>query len=233
MTRRLWLVPAVCLGMAGFAYGQTANATISGKVTDQSGSMIPGANISATNVDTNVKRTTQSNSEGLYIIPNLIPGNYTLHAEFQGMKNVERSGIALRVGDRVSIDVAMEVGSQTEHITVTGEAPLLRVDDTQSGLVIDNRRISELPQYNRNALAFALLTPNVNNVTSENQGHNNDFRINGGRTAQAEYFVDGVPVTTGYLHDVPPSIPSMEAVGEFKVLTNGLSAEYGRLSGVR
>jgi hypothetical protein len=97
--------------------------------------------------------------------------------------------------------------------------------------VIDNRRISELPQYNRNALAFALITPNVNNVTSENASHDADFRINGGRTAQAEYFVDGVPVTTGYRHDVPPSVPSMEAVGEFKVLTNGLSAEYGRLSG--
>jgi outer membrane receptor protein involved in Fe transport len=147
------------------------------------------------------------------------------------MKRVEHGSIVLRVGDRVVIDLSMEVGSQTESVTVTGEAPLLRVEDVQSGLVIDNRRISELPQYNRNALAFALLTPNVNNVTSENQGHDNDFRINGGRTAQAEYFVNGVPVTTGYLHNVPPSIPSMEAVGEFKVLTNGLSAEYGRLSG--
>ncbi|MCC6862615.1 MAG: TonB-dependent receptor, partial [Bryobacterales bacterium] len=181
--------------------------------------------------DTNVVRTTQSNAEGLYTIPNLIPGNYTLTTQFQGMKNFERSGIALRVGDRVAIDIAMEVGAQTERITVTGEAPLLRVEDVQTGLVIDNRRISELPQYNRNALAFALLTPNVNTVTSEQQGHDNDFRINGGRTSQAEYFVDGVPVTTGYLHNVPPSIPSMEAVGEFKVLTNGLSAEYGRLSG--
>ena len=231
MAKRLGFVVVMCLCLAGLAYGQTANATISGKVTDSTGAVIPNATVSAKNDDTNVVRTTQSNSEGLYVIPNLIPGKYTLSAQFQGMKNVERSGIVLRVGDRVSIDVAMEVGSQTERVTVTGEAPLLRVEDVQAGLVIDNRRISELPQYNRNALAFALLTPNVNNVTSENQGHDADFRINGGRTAQAEYFVDGVPVTTGYLHNVSPSVPSMEAVGEFKVLTNGLSAEYGRLSG--
>ncbi|HWC00293.1 MAG TPA: TonB-dependent receptor, partial [Bryobacteraceae bacterium] len=199
-------------------------------MTDSSGSIIPGAKISAQNIDTNVTRSTQTNGEGLYTIPNLIPGSYTMTTEFSGMKNFERSGIVLRVGDHISIDVAMEVGSQSERVTVTGEAPLLRTEDVQSGLVIDNRRISELPQYNRNPLAFALLTPNVNG-TSEQQGHDTDFRINGGRTAQAEYFVDGVPVTTGYLHEVPPSVPGMEAVGEFKVLTNGLSAEYGRLSG--
>src|SRR4029078_11230723 len=69
------------------------------------------------------------------------------------------------------------------------------------------------------------------NGTSDQMTHDSDFRINGGRSDQAEYFIDGVPVTTGYLHNVPNSVPSMEAVGEFRVLTNGLSAEYGRLSG--
>ena len=221
----------VCLSLVPLACGQAGSATISGKVTDATGAVIPNATISARNNDTNVLRRTQSNAEGLYTIPNLIPGNYTLSVQFQGMKNVERPGIALRVGDRVAIDISMEVGSQTERVTVTGEAPLLRVEDVQAGLVIDNRRISELPQYNRNALAFALLTPNVNNVTSENEGHDADFRINGGRTAQAEYYIDGIPITTGYRHDIPPVVPSMEAVGEFKVVTNGLSAEYGRLSG--
>ena len=102
--------------------------------------------------------------------------------------------------------------------------------DAESGLVIDQKRIEELPEYDRNPLAFALLTPNVNG-TSEQMGYSNDFRINGGRTAEAEYFVDGIPVTTGYEHNVPPGVPGMEAVEEFKVITNGMSAEYGRLSG--
>ena len=97
-------------------------------------------------------------------------------------------------------------------------------------MVIDNRRIQQLPAYDRNALAFATLTANVNGTSSQ-EGHNTDFRINGGRSAQAEYFIDGIPVTTGYQHNVPTSVPSMEAVGEFNVVTNGLSAEYGRLSG--
>lgn len=231
MSERLCLVLAICLCLATAIYGQTGNATINGRVTDTTGAMIPNATVSVKNSETNVVRSAQSNAEGLYTIPNLIPGSYTITAQFAGMKNVEHSAIALSVGDRVSVDITMEVGAQTERVTVTAEAPLLRVDDVQSGLVIDTRRISELPQYNRNALAFALMTPNVNTVTSENQSHDSDFRINGGRTAQTEYFIDGVPVTTGYRHDIPASVPSMEAVGEFKVMTNGLSAEYGRLSG--
>ena len=216
--------------MAALAMAQSSNASISGRVKDATGAVIPGANISVKNSETNVARATTSNAEGIYIIANLIPGPYKLTADFQGFKSVEQGPFTLRVGDRVTLDLTMEIGAQAERITVSSEVPLLRTEDVQTGLVIDNRRIQELPQYNRNALAFATLTPNVNG-TSDVGNHDSDLRINGGRTAQMEYFIDGQPVTTGYRHDVPPSVPSMEAVGEFKVLTNGLSAEYGRLSG--
>ncbi|HLQ45309.1 MAG TPA: TonB-dependent receptor, partial [Planctomycetaceae bacterium] len=209
---------------------QTGQASLNGLVKDPTGGVIPGVVVSAVNQATNVSRSTISNNEGIYSLPGLLPGTYRLNATFAGFRTLNREGVELRVGDRISVDLVMEVGQQAEAVSVTGETPLLRVDDAQTGLVIDNRRIQELPQYNRNPLAFALLTPNVNG-TQEQAGHDTDLRINGGRTAQAEYFVDGVPVTTGYAHDIPPSVPSMEAIGEFKVLTNGLSAEYGRLSG--
>lgn len=215
---------------AACAFAQSSNASLSGQIQDGSGGIIPGASVSAQNIDTNVVRSTVSNSEGRYTITDLIPGRYTLRAEFAGFKNLEQKNFTLRVGDRVTLDLTMEVGSQTERVTVTAEVPLLRTEDAQTGLVIDSRRIQELPQYNRNPLAFAQLTPNVNG-TSDQGGHDTDLRINGGRTAQLEYFIDGNPVTTGYAHDVPASVPSMEAVGEFRVITNGLSAEYGRLSG--
>ncbi|MCC6861159.1 MAG: carboxypeptidase regulatory-like domain-containing protein [Bryobacterales bacterium] len=206
---------------------QTGNASINGQVQDTSGAVIPGVAITAKNVQTNVTRTTQSNAEGRYSITNLIPGTYNLTAEFQGFKNLQREAIALRVGDSIGLDLVMEVGSATESVTVTGQVPLLRTEDVQAGLVIDNRRVQELPQYNRDPLAFTLLAPNVSG-TSERAG---DLRINGGRAQQIEYFVDGVPMTSGYDHTVPASLPGREALGEFKVLTNGLSAEYGRLSG--
>lgn len=210
---------------------QSGQASLGGQVKDSSGGAIPGATVSVRNSSTNVVRSTVSNAEGYYSLSGLLPGTYTLRAEYSGFKTLQRDGVVLRVGDRVNIDVPLEVGQQAESVSVTAEVPLLRTEDVQTGLVIDNRRIQELPQYNRNALAFALLTPNVNNVTSEQAGHDNDLRINGGRTSQAEYIIDGVPVTTGYRHDIPPSVPSREAIAEFKVLTNGLSAEYGRLSG--
>lgn len=214
----------------GSLSAQTGLASISGLVTDPTGAVIPGVEISIRNNDTNVTRTTQSNAEGYYTMSNLIPGNYSIGAQFKGFKNLERSGIRLRVGDRLTVDLIMEVGAQTESVNVVGQVVTIRTEDVETGLVIDNKRIQELPQYNRNPLAFALLTPNVNG-TAEQAGHDTDLRINGGRNAQAEYFIDGVPVTTGYRHDVPPSVPSREAVSEFKVITNGLSAEYGRLSG--
>ncbi len=130
----------------------------------------------------------------------------------------------------MDVDLVLELGESTQRVTVTQQVSPLRTDDAQAGMVIDNQRIQQLPAYDRNVLSFATLVANVNG-TSEQEGQSTDFRINGGRSAQAEYYVDGVAVTTGYQHNVPPSIPSMEAVEEFNVVTNGLSAEYGRLSG--
>ncbi|NUN02250.1 MAG: DUF11 domain-containing protein, partial [Bryobacteraceae bacterium] len=224
---KLWTIGMLiaCGAIATVAHAQTGNASISGQINDPSGAVIPGAQVSVRNVATNVTHTTQSSADGRFSVTSLIPGEYTLTASFQGFRTAERDGLVLRVGDRIALAIALEVGSATDRVTVTAEVPLIRTEDAQAGLVIENRRIQDLPQYNRDPLAFVFLTPNV---SGSNQG---DLRINGSRSKQIEYFIDGVPVTTGYLHDVPPSVPSREAIAEFKVITNGLSAEYGRLSG--
>ncbi len=205
-------------------------AQISGRVADPTGAVVPEASVSIVSSKTGVKYNASTDGLGLYLFPALQSGEYELTVNKDGFRPVKRTKIELRVGDRIRLDIDLEVGGQTQTVSVSAEIPLLRVDDAQSGLVIDNKRIQELPQYNRNPLAFALLTPNVNG-TADQQGYSTDFRINGGRTAKAEYLIDGVAVTTGYRHDIPPSVPSMEAVAEFKVITNGISAEYGRLSG--
>ncbi len=230
MVSKLWCIAALALLLASSLFAQSGNATVVGQVADPSGAVVVGVTVSIQNLDTNVVQTTKSNSEGRYSIPGLLPGKYSLSAEFEGFKKYEAKGIVLQVGDRIALDIVMQVGSTGDSVTITAEVPLLRTEDAQAGLVIDNRRILELPQYNRNPLAFAQLAPNVTGA-DEQAGHYGDFRINGGRTAQAEYLVDGVPVTTGYEHNVPPSVPSMESVAEFKVVSNGLNAEYGRLSG--
>lgn len=230
MLKRLCFLAVLMIAAVWLLPGQSGNATIAGQVTDESGAVVPGVTVTIQNKVTNVRQNTKTTAEGRYSVPGLIPGEYTLSVQAQGFRKSERTGIVLQVGDRIPLDVVLSVGATTESVTVTAEIPLLRTEDAQAGMVIDNRRIQELPQYNRNPLAFAQLAPNVTG-SSEQGGRDGDFRVNGGRTGQTEYFIDGQPVTTGYLHNVPPSVPSMESVAEFKVLSNGLSAEYGRLSG--
>lgn len=227
---RMLRVGVVLLGFASPLFGQGGYAVISGLIRDASDAVIPGVAITVRNVNTDVVLRSASNAVGFYTFTTLIPGTYTISAQHPSFKVLERRGIVLQVGDHVEVDLALQVGEATQQVTVTGQASALRIDDAQAGMVIDNQRIQQLPAYDRNVLSFATLVANVNG-TSEQEGQSTDFRINGGRSAQAEYYVDGVAVTTGYQHNVPPSVPSMEAVEEFNVVTNGLSAEYGRLSG--
>jgi hypothetical protein len=223
------LVAAALLGAAITPLG-AQDAQIGGRVVDPSSAVIPGAAMLITNTDTGLQRKTSSNDVGYYGFPQLRPGRYRLTAQKEGFKLLSRDGILLQVDDRLTLNLNMEIGTASEAVSITAEVPLLRTDDAQQGLVIDNRRIMELPQYSRDPLAFAQLAPNVNGSANE-AGYGSNFRVDGGRTNEVEYFQDGQPVTTGYKHDIPASTPSKEAVGEFKVLTNGLAAEYGRLSG--
>ena len=214
MRYQLFGVVIASVAFASALSAQSGSASISGNILDKSGAVIQGASTSIKNSQTNITRTAVSNAEGRYSLTNLSPGIYVLTAEVAGFKSLRRDNLVLQIGDRVGLDLVMEVGSAADRVTVTDQVPLLRTEDSQSGLVIDNKRIQELPQYNRDPLAFTLLAPNVNG-TSERGG---DLRINGGRAAQIENFVDGVPMTTGYDHSVPNSIPGREAVGEFKVM---------------
>ncbi len=229
-----WLPIALLLTMeAPLAFSQ--NAQLSGKVTDPSSAAVPGVEINITNIENGSERKLVTNDEGYYVAPSLQPGRYRLNAIKEGFKPVTHEGLTLQVSDNVKLDLKLDLGGTSETVTVTGDVELLRTDDAQTGQLIDNRRIQELPQYNRNALAFAQLAAGVSGSADQPgknlNGNDSDFRINGGRTTQSEYLVDGISATKGYSHNITSSVPSPEAVQEFKVITNGLSAEYGRLSG--
>jgi hypothetical protein len=229
-----WLPIVVLLAFAAPA-ALSQNAQLSGKVTDPSAAAVPGVEINITNIENGSQRKLITNDEGYYAVPSLQPGHYRLSALKEGFKPLTREGLTLQVSDNVKLDLKLELGSTSETVTITGDVELLRTDDAQTGQLIDNRRIQELPQYNRNALAFAQLAAGVSGTADQPGkvigGNEVDFRISGGRTVGSEYVIDGVPITDGYAHNIPPSVPSPEAVQEFKVITNGMSAEYGRLSG--
>ncbi len=232
--RRIILAVALVLSLCMAAYGQGGLGSIEGRVIDPAGAVVPNVNIKAVNTATQVVYSTLSNEVGNYALLRLPPGTYTMSVDHTGFKKLERAGLLVQVGDRLTIDLDLQLGSSTDVVTVTGETPLVRAEDAQTGEVINNKMIQDLPQLNRDPLALLRLSGNVQGTgdrARHEEGGVNTLRINGGRTQGIEYFVDGVTVGTGMAHDVSYNTPTTEAVSEFRVITNGISSEYGRLSG--
>ncbi|MBM3749369.1 MAG: carboxypeptidase regulatory-like domain-containing protein, partial [Acidobacteria bacterium] len=125
---------------AGLGWSQEARGTILGRLTDSTGAVIPAVSVRITNVATGVTITVESNDQGNYLAPYLIPGAYRIAAEKTGFKRLEREGIELRVNDRLEVNLALEVGGVTETITVTAETPMLDTASASMGSVVDARR---------------------------------------------------------------------------------------------
>lgn len=216
------------------SYGQ-GFGVIAGKVADPSGALIVGAKVTATNVDTGAKTQVTSNSAGVYQIFQLIPGRYALEAEASGFKTLKREGITVQVSDRLTIDLALALGQNVEVVSITAEAPALRTQDSQIGEVVTSTFLLNLPQLQRDPLQLLTISGNVQGSGERAAGGKgalgSDTRINGGRTSGIEYLVDGMSTATGVSHGVTSVTPRLDAVAEFKVITNGISAEYGRMSG--
>ncbi|MDQ3253560.1 MAG: TonB-dependent receptor, partial [Acidobacteriota bacterium] len=224
-------VIAFLLGASFAAHGQAGGSgSITGQVQDPTGKIIPGARVTAVNVATNAQSEAVTNEDGYYQIPQLTPGTYNLEVEVAGFKKLQRPNVAVQVSDRLTIDLPVEVGLASETVTITDEAPLLRREDAQLGEVIDQTMIQNLPQLNRDPLELLRLAGNVQGDGGR-AVEGSDTRINGGRTQGVEYFSDGIAQSTGRSHGVTVTTPTSEAIQEFKVITNGISAEYGRLSG--
>jgi hypothetical protein len=222
---------------------QSGTGNISGRVTDATGAVIPGAKILATNIETGVVKEAATNSAGVYQFQELKPGQYNLQASAPNFKTLLRSGITLQIEDQLGVDMALEVGAVSDTVTVKQDTSGLRTEDAQTGEVVTNALVEEIPNIStgsiRDPFALISIAGNVQGSGSRAgygiglNGINSPSttRINGGRTEATEYLVDGIPVTMGFVHNVSNATPATEDVAEFKVITNGLSAEYGRLSG--
>ncbi len=221
--KRIGVAAAVFLLWSVGAAAQNAGS-VSGTVKDASGGVIPGADVTATNTETGVATNTVTLGDGTFVFGSLPPGTYVAAAELSGFKRYAGKPFQLHVGDRLTLIVVLEVGDASEEVTVTGEAPLLRTADAQVGEVINNKLISNLPQLNRDPFALLSLAGNV-------QGSGNSVQLNGGRTSAVDYYVDGGVVNSGQSNRLTNQVPSMDAVSEFKVVTSGISAEFGRISG--
>lgn len=219
-----------------FAFSQTPTGELTGSVLDPGGAGIAGARITVTNNATNTGRTTVSNEVGLYNVPALQPGVYSVRAESQGFQSVLQTNLEIQVGQTVRLDFSLKVGEVKETVEVTASAVQLQTETTELGTVIENKRIVDLPLNGRNYLQLASLVPGATTngpASSQGQqrmgGARNQFALNvaGQRVHFNHYTLDGVENTDPNFNTYL-MLPSIDALQEFKVESGIFQAEYGR-----
>lgn len=234
-----FLVSAVmlCLCLSVTARAQEFRGSITGRVTETSGGAINNATVTILNTATNSFTTTTTNDAGVYNALYLIPGRYTLTVEANGFKKAARQNIEVRVGDKLELDLQLEVGAVTDTVTITSDAPLLETTSASAGQVIDQRRISELPLSDGNPFVLSRLAPGI--------AYTGDLRFsrpfdNGGTSAivadgapgRNEFTLDGVPnMASGGGGGRVAFVPPADAVQEFKVETAAYDGQTAHTAG--
>jgi Carboxypeptidase regulatory-like domain/TonB dependent receptor-like, beta-barrel len=232
--RTIMLVVAVLVGRSLSLVGQDTRGQILGRVTDPTGAVMAGVSVRVVNTDTNVESTALTNENGDFVVLYLISGTYRLFIEHLGFKRFVRDGIVLRLADRVALSVTLELGQTTETVEVSGEAPLIESSTASLGQVIDNRGIAELPLKDGNPIMLASLAPGVVNLTTGGWTRPFDnsspsaVAINGTRSAQNEFTMDGAPNTQ---RAIVAYIPPSDVVQEFKIQTATFDATVGYTPG--
>jgi hypothetical protein len=214
-------------------FSQGSNGRISGSITDQSGASIPNAAVTIQDVDRGTARTLNTDNAGEYNAPNLLPGNYKVHVEFQGFMTLERQNIKLEVGQDIRVDLALQPGEQRQVVTVQAEVPLIETNNAELGGTIPNQVINDLPLNGRNFENLLDLRPGVSKYPG-NSGWTNS--TNGGRPHDNYFMVDGINSNDPWMAqsmmnavmaagDAGTILP-IDAIDEFKTQQNP-SAVYG------
>ncbi len=233
--KSLGVILVLCVAFQ-WASAQVNTGTILGTVTDPSGAVVANAKIAATNEDTGFVRSTVSSADGSYLIPLLPTGpKYKVEAQASGFKSFSLVGVELQLNQNVRIDIHVQVGAATEVVQVSGQTPLVDTQSAGGGEVVESRRISELPLNGRNPLQLAGLIPGVSalsTVPAITQGNRaaNFMSIDGSRINETDYQLNGVRFAGSYTNS-GLNYPNPDALSEFKLITNPLSAEYGEYAG--
>jgi outer membrane receptor protein involved in Fe transport len=238
MTRML--LAALLLMIAVPSLAQVDRATLTGIVKDPSDAVLPRATVTVTNLDTNVAATAVTTSDGTYLVVNLGPGEYLVEAQAMGFQKYVQT-VRLEVGVRARLDVSLPVGGVNETVRVEGVTPLLDTQSAVVGTVVSQAEIANLPLAIRNwdDLLFTLPGVQGDRYTEQtgttNAGRTGGVSVHGNRSLQNNFLLDGVDnnsISTNVQElSTQVSRPSIDAVGEFKVVTSPFTAEYGRAPG--
>ncbi|HEY6329733.1 MAG TPA: carboxypeptidase-like regulatory domain-containing protein, partial [Blastocatellia bacterium] len=230
---KLYVLAILTTMAAGLAFGQTAGGTLTGLVTDPSGSVIPGAQVVATHVDTGTKIAGLTTQAGLYTIPQLPVGKYVVTVAHTGFKTFTQENVIIAASQTLRLDVPMEVGTTSEAVTVTTESTLLQTDTGARILDILPQHIQDLPvlpvgTFIRDPLALAYTMPGSANPN----GSGFSPRINGLPQASNQFRVDGEIVTNaGATTITTRENVSPDAIQEVAIQSSNFNAEYGSVSG--
>ncbi len=222
------------------AAAQTNQGSIAGNVADPSGAMVANAKIVAKDVNTGATYQTVSSSAGAYRFPNLNIGTYDITATASGFKSATLSGVQVQTATTAAIDIKLQTGTVTENVVVEANTPTIETESSDVGTVVTTKQILDLPlplgssvQNMRSPEAFAFLTPGVVGPGSDSgNGGTFESKISGGQNYATEVLLDGAATTrseNGSSFD--ETAPSVEALGEFKILTSTIPAEFGRTTG--
>ena len=237
--RKLFLLPAVVVLLAANCFGQSTSLT--GTVTDPSGSVIPNAAISLVNSQTGLTRSTVADSQGRYTLPQLDPGKYKLTARAPGFADVQIDNLELLVNTPATVPITFaKVGSTNTTVTVEAAATQVNTTDSSLGNTITSEAITELPMYARNIVGLLAAQPGVTLFGSPGQGSNGtnnlDSRsgsVNGGKSDQANVTLDGVDVNDQNARTAFTTVLRVtpDSVEEFRSTTTNGDAAAGRGSG--
>ncbi len=217
--------------LAGSLLAQGIRATLVGRITDESGAVIPRAKVKAVNIATNESRQVEAGDTGDFTLPQLGPGEYSLTVEQPGFNTEIRRGILLETGQEARLDVTLRAGGLTQEVNVSAAAPLLSSENATVGNVVDQKKIVELPLNGRDYLQLAQLQPNVYApAQGSNLGFRGGFNVAGNSEIANQYLLDGVD-NNDEATNQPLHRPILDTVREFRVLTGTYSAEFGRQSG--
>ncbi|MGA7634612.1 MAG: TonB-dependent receptor, partial [Terriglobales bacterium] len=230
----------VILTFSSLALGQANQGAIAGVVEDSSGAVVPNAKLTATEKSTGTVYTTISSSAGVYRFPNVRIGTYDITVTATGFKSPTLTGIVVQVATTAAIDVKLNAGAVTESILVQADAPTLQTESSDIGTVVDVKQILDLPlplgstvQAMRSPESFVFLTPGAVGPGSDSgNGGTFESKITGGQNYATEVLLDGAATTrseNGSSFD--ETAPSVDAIGEFKLITSTLPAEFGRTTG--
>jgi hypothetical protein len=215
-----------------FLFAQSITSSLIGTVHDNTGAVVPNATVAAIELATNARSETRTDANGNYVLLQLKPGSYTVEISAPGFKKYVRGGVVLELQQQARLDASLEIGQLSEAVTVTADASALETTISTVGDVVNNRAILNLPLNTRNIYSLIYLTPGVAGGIG-NDYNSLSYSVNGARGSSMETMVDGAtggfPTVNGYFGI--GVFPSVDAIGEFKMMDSNYSAEFGRSLG--